>query len=120
MLLPDLTDSTNTVRHLMVGAGKDGNIYVVNRDSMGKFNATSNNIWQQLSGVLPGGIWSTPAYFNGTVYYGDVSGDSEGLRDSRRQARDHAPLSDRDPIRLSGHGTLRIRQRHIERHRLGP
>jgi len=23
---------------------------------------------------LAGGIWSTPAYFNGTVYYGDVSG----------------------------------------------
>jgi Immunoglobulin I-set domain len=74
MLLPDLTDSTNTVRHLMVGAGKDGNIYVVDRDSMGKFNANSNNIFQMLNNVLPGGIWSTPAYFNGTVFYGDVSG----------------------------------------------
>ena len=73
MLLPDLTDSTNTVRHLVIGAGKDGNIYVVNRDSMGKFNASGNSqIWQQVSGVLPGGIWATPAYFNGTVYYGDV------------------------------------------------
>jgi hypothetical protein len=74
MLLPDLTDSTNTVRHLMVGAGKDGNIYVVDRDSMGKFSANSNNNYQTLTGVLPGGIWSTPAYFNGTVYYSDVSG----------------------------------------------
>jgi hypothetical protein len=74
MLLPDLTDSTNTVRHLMVGAGKDGNIYVVDRDSMGKFNAGSNNVFQMLNNVLPGGIWSTPAYFNGTVFYGDVSG----------------------------------------------
>jgi hypothetical protein len=74
MLLPDMTDSTNTVRHLMVGAGKDGNIYVVDRDSMGKFNASSNNNYQTLNGVLPGGIWSTPAYFNGTVYYCDVSG----------------------------------------------
>ncbi len=75
MLLPDLTDSTGTLRHLVVGAGKDGNIYVVNRDSMGKFNAGNNSqIWQQLSGALPGGIWSTPAYFNGVVYYGDVSG----------------------------------------------
>jgi hypothetical protein len=71
LLLPDLTDSTNTVRHLIVGAGKDGNIYLVNRDSMGKFNANSNNTWQQVSGALPGGIWSTPAYFNGTLYYGD-------------------------------------------------
>jgi outer membrane protein assembly factor BamB len=74
MLLPDLTDSSNTVRHLVVGAGKDGNIYLVDRDSMGKFNANSNNNYQTLSNALPGGIWSTPAYFNGTVYYGDVSG----------------------------------------------
>jgi outer membrane protein assembly factor BamB len=74
MLLPDLLDSSNTVRHLVIGAGKDGNIYVVDRDSMGKFNANSNNIFQMLNGALPGGIWSTPAYFNGTVYYGDSSG----------------------------------------------
>ena len=74
MLLPDLTDSTNTVRHLVVGAGKDGNIYVVDRDSMGKFSASSNNNYQTLNGVLPGGIFSSPAYFNGTVYYGDISG----------------------------------------------
>jgi Immunoglobulin domain len=74
MLLPDLMDSTNTVRHLMVGAGKDGNIYVVDRDSMGKFNATANKNYQTLGGALPGGIWSTPAYFNGTLYYGNVSG----------------------------------------------
>jgi hypothetical protein len=72
MLLPDFNDASNTVRHLMIGAGKDGNLDVVDRDSMGKFSASANNIWQQLSSVLPGGIWSTPAYFNGSVYYGDV------------------------------------------------
>ena len=74
LLLPDLTDSGGTVRHLAVGAGKDTNLYVVNRDSMGKFNSNSNNIWQQLSGALPGGIWSTPAYFNGMLYYGNSNG----------------------------------------------
>jgi hypothetical protein len=74
LLLPDLTDASNTVRHLMVGAGKDGNIYVVNRDTLGKFNASTNNIWQELSGALPGGVWSTPAYFNNAVYYADVGG----------------------------------------------
>ncbi|HEY4444168.1 MAG TPA: PQQ-binding-like beta-propeller repeat protein [Steroidobacteraceae bacterium] len=73
MLLPDLTDSSNTVRHLVIGAGKDGNIYIVNRDSMGKFNSSGNSrIWQQISGGVASGIFSTPAYFNGTVYYGDV------------------------------------------------
>ncbi len=74
MLLPDVSDSGGTVRHLAVGAGKDGNLYVVNRDSLGKFSGSANNIWQQLSGALSGGIFSNPAYFNGTVYYGPVSG----------------------------------------------
>jgi hypothetical protein len=74
MLLPDVSDSGGTVRHLAVGAGKDGNLYVVNRDSLGKFSASANNIWQQLSGAVSGGIFSNPAYFNGTVYYGPVDG----------------------------------------------
>ena len=51
LLLPDLTDATNTTRHLAVGAGKDGNLYVVDRDNMGKFNATANNNWQVLAEV---------------------------------------------------------------------
>jgi hypothetical protein len=73
MLLPDVTDAAGTVHHLMVGAGKDGNLYVVSRDSLGKFDASDNSqIWQELSGALPGGVWSTPAYFNNTVYYCDV------------------------------------------------
>src|SRR5450631_3118883 len=74
MLLPDLKDSANAVKHLVVGAGKDGNIYVVDRDSMGKFNSSSNQIWQELAGAVPGGVYSSPAYFNNTVYYGDVGG----------------------------------------------
>jgi hypothetical protein len=68
MLLPDLSDGAN-IMHLAVGAGKDTNIYVVNRDSMGKFNSASNNIYQELPGALPGGVWSMPAYFNNAVYY---------------------------------------------------
>lgn len=74
MLLPDVTDSGGVVRHLMVGAGKDGNLYVINRDSMGKFSSSGNADWQELDGALPGGVYATPAYLNGTVYYGDVGG----------------------------------------------
>ena len=70
LLLPDMKDSTNTVRHLVVGAGKDGKIYLVDRDNMGKFDSTKNNIWQELDGVLGGGIFSSPAYYNGNLYYG--------------------------------------------------
>jgi hypothetical protein len=70
MVLPDLTDGAGSVHHLAVGAGKDGNIYVVNRDSMGKYSPQNNNaIYQEVGGAL-GGVWSMPAYFNNTVYYG--------------------------------------------------
>ena len=73
LVLPDLTDNQGQVHHLAIGAGKDTNIYVVNRDNMGKWNPNNNNqIYQELQGALPGGEWSSPAYFNNTVYYGDV------------------------------------------------
>jgi len=75
MLLPDLTDASGTVRHLAVGAGKDGNLYVVNRDNMGKFTSVGNNIWQELDAVLGAGVYATPAYFNSSIYYGP-QGDS--------------------------------------------
>jgi hypothetical protein len=38
---------------------------------MGKFNSSSDNIYQQISGQI-GGVWSKPSYFNNTVYYGAV------------------------------------------------
>jgi hypothetical protein len=72
IVLPDLTNGSGITMHLAVGAGKDGNLYVVNRDSMGKFSSNNNNIYQELAGALPGGIWAMPAYFNKTIYYGSV------------------------------------------------
>ena len=74
MLLPDMTDANGTVRHLAVGAGKDGNIYVVNRDNMGKFTSVGNDIWQELDAVLGAGVYATPAYFNSSIYYGPQGG----------------------------------------------
>jgi hypothetical protein len=74
VVLPDMKDSTNTVRHLAVGAGKDGNIYLVDRDNMGKWNSANNsNAYQVIAGALSNGEWAVPAYFNGTVYYGGQS-----------------------------------------------
>jgi outer membrane protein assembly factor BamB len=70
LLLPDLTDSSGHVHQLAVGAGKDRNIYIVDRNNMGKFNSVSNNIYQQLSGALANGEFGMPAWFNGTIYYG--------------------------------------------------
>jgi hypothetical protein len=72
IVLPDLSDGAGHTVHLAVGAGKDSNLYVVNRDSMGKFSSNNSSIYQELAGALPGGVWAMPAYFNNTVYYGSV------------------------------------------------
>jgi hypothetical protein len=78
ILLPDLTDASGKVQHLLVGAGKDTNIYVADRDNLGKFNSKDNsNVYQELPNALANGAWSSPAYFNSTVYY---AGQSDTLK----------------------------------------
>src|SRR5213594_1366713 len=72
ILLLDVMDSGGVTRHLSVGAGKDSIIYVVDRDSMGKFNASTDQIYQEISGQLGGAVFSMPAFFNNTIYYGAV------------------------------------------------
>ena len=71
LLLPDLTDSSSVVHHYAVAAGKDGKMYVINRDNLGQLNSSTNNIVQTIT-INGGGIgyenFSTPAYFNNNVY----------------------------------------------------
>ena len=76
IVLPDFKDAAGNTWQLAVGAGKDHHIYVVNRNSMGKFNTAKDNaIYQEMDRALAGAVFSTPAYFNGAVYFGAV-GDS--------------------------------------------
>ena len=57
--------------HLVLGAGKDGHIYVANRNNMGKWNPlNNNNIYQDFKNALPTGQFGAPAFFNNVVYYG--------------------------------------------------
>jgi hypothetical protein len=72
IVLPDLKDASGTTRHLAVGAGKDTIIYVADRDNMGKFDANGDQIYQEILSQLGGQVFSMPAYFNGTVYFGAV------------------------------------------------
>src|SRR5450432_1509465 len=73
LLLPDVTDSAGTIRHLGAGAGKDRAVYLFDRDNMGKFNPGSNgNIYQQLPAALGGSSFASPAWFNGLLYFGSV------------------------------------------------
>ena len=71
VLLPDEAGSA-THPHLIVGAGKAGVIYLIDRDAMGHFNAANDSqIVQTVSGAI-GGVFSSPAYFNHRLYYQPV------------------------------------------------
>ncbi|MDR3409481.1 MAG: hypothetical protein P4L87_00800, partial [Formivibrio sp.] len=43
LVIPDLKDALGNIWHLAVGAGKDGIIYLVNRDSVGELNPDNDN-----------------------------------------------------------------------------
>jgi hypothetical protein len=76
MLLPD---QPGAHPHLLVSAGKNGSIDLVDRDNMGHYNSTSDSqIVQTLPNIFPFGTpepgnYSAPVYFNGTVYFSPVS-----------------------------------------------
>jgi hypothetical protein len=56
--------------HLLVQSGKDGSIYLVNRDNMGKYNPSNNDQIVQFIPYVTGGIWGAPAWWNHSVYFG--------------------------------------------------
>lgn len=72
IIMPNNSSSTP---HEVIGGGKDGRVFVVNRDNMGAFNPTVNNVIQTVqTGVQQfDNIFSTPAYWNGSIYYHDES-----------------------------------------------
>ena len=75
LLLPDQSVGPP---HLMVSAGKQGIVYLLNRDNMGRYHAGSDSqIVQSFSGGSCNSgscaIFGTPAYFNNTVYTAAVN-----------------------------------------------
>jgi len=73
VLLPTIIDSNAKGHHLLVVAGKDKNIYLLDRGNLGKFNGAQDKVYQELLGVNGGGSWSSPAYFNGSIYVAAIN-----------------------------------------------
>ena len=58
------------VQHLVIGGGKDGFLYLLNRDAMGGLGDA--NAWQRFNFGYP--IFSTGAFWNNTFYMAGVNG----------------------------------------------
>jgi hypothetical protein len=76
VLLPLQTSGVGP-QHLLVQTGKEGVVYLIDRDNMGQFNPTNNSqIWQSFSGP-ENGLWGTPAFWKNNLY---VGGQGDSLR----------------------------------------
>ena len=67
-LLPDEAGSA-AHPHLMTGAGKEGRIYLLDRDHLGTWQSGSDSQIVQSIPVAVGGLFGNPAYFGQTVYF---------------------------------------------------
>jgi hypothetical protein len=68
LILP--TQTSGPYPNLLVQAGKAGTIFLLNRDNLGGYNTTADQIVQELPNAVGStGVLSSPAYWNGNVYY---------------------------------------------------
>jgi uncharacterized protein (TIGR03437 family) len=60
--------------HLMAGAGKEGRIYLLDRDNMGKLSSNDSAAVQTIPGALKG-LFGNPAYFDHSLYFCGAGND---------------------------------------------
>jgi hypothetical protein len=64
-----LPDQAGSIPHLLVTSGKEGTVYLLNRDNMGQYNPSGDTQIVQEFPSAVGAMFSTPVYWNGTVYF---------------------------------------------------
>jgi hypothetical protein len=58
------------VAHLVIGGGKQGNLFLLNRDNMGKFSSSTNNVIQTVN--VGNSIFATPVFWQNSLYVAGV------------------------------------------------
>jgi hypothetical protein len=76
LLLPD-QPAGDTHQQLLVQMGKEGALYLVDRNNMGHYcsgcsDDSDTNIVQEIPNATVG-VWGSPAYWNGNVYFGGAN-----------------------------------------------
>ncbi len=76
ILIPNPVDINGVETNLIIAGGKDGRIFVLNRDNLGGYNATTdaalndvpNGSGDETAPVLDSGTLNVPAYYDGHLY----------------------------------------------------
>lgn len=76
VVLPDQSSSPHTYE--LIGGGKEGTLYLVDRDNMGGFNSSGDTeIVQSVPQASKGELTNVPGYWNGNVY---ISGQFDHIK----------------------------------------
>ena len=82
-ILLDLPVNGSNPTHLIIGGGKDGYLYLLNRDNMG--GSGDSNAWQQIT--LPNPIFATGAFWKSNFYLATVGGSLQAFSLSSSTAK---------------------------------
>src|SRR5882762_10460926 len=62
--------SGGPVPHLVIGGGKQGNLFLLNRENMGSFNSSTSNVVQTIN--AGNSIFSTPVFWQNNLYVAPI------------------------------------------------
>ncbi len=72
-----LPDQSGLYPHELVAGGKQGTLYLINRDNPGQFDPDTDNVIQSIPHAVVGELAGVPSYWNGSVY---VAGDGDYIK----------------------------------------
>ncbi len=108
MMLPD---QPGAIPHLLVAAGKEGKIYLLNRDNLGGYNGLYDNVVQEIPNALAGGgSYSVAAYFSAGapnqrwIYYAAQGDTLKAFQLSDEGRLSSTPTSQSSHVFTSVHG----------------
>lgn len=66
-----LDQPSGPVPHLLIGGGKEGTLFLLDRDNMGQYSSSKNNVLQSISVAS---IYATSAFWNNSLYLAGAGG----------------------------------------------
>ena len=72
-----LPDQPGLYPHELVAGGKQGTLYLINRDNPGQYNSSTDNVIQSIPKAVVDELVGVPSYWNGSVY---VAGDLDYIK----------------------------------------
>ncbi len=72
-----LPDQPGLYPHELVAGGKQGTLYLINRDNMGQYDADEDNVIQSIPRAVVSELTGVPSYWNNSVY---VAGDLDYIK----------------------------------------